>query len=116
MNAVDHERELREAWQKSHLDKHADLARALVEAREQIDQKLEGMNELRMQITSERGLYVTREMFDREHASLRETMDTRLKFLEGSANNLQGRLWAIGAAISFIVALTTIAINLFLKK
>jgi hypothetical protein len=46
------------------------LALALEVARTEINRRLEGMNELRDQIQSERGRYVTRELLDQRLAAL----------------------------------------------
>jgi len=85
-------------------------AKALEIASKEIDRRLEGMNELRQQISTERGQYVLRSYYDEAHAQLRDTVDTRIKLLENFASNVQGRIWAIGAAVSAIV----VAINLLL--
>ncbi len=113
---IEHERELREQWQKLHLDMHVamDLARSL--AGDDINRRLDGMNELRAQITSERGLYLSRELFDREHSALRDSIDARLKILETKGSNLEGRLWAVGAFISLVVSFVIVAMNLFFRK
>ncbi len=113
---VEHERELRENWQAAHLEVHSMLDRALAMARDDVNRRLDGMNELRQQIASERGFYLSRELFDREHSALRDAMDMRLKVLENRGSNLDGRLWAVGAVISFVVSAVVIAINLVLRK
>ena len=116
---IAHERELREAWQQSHEARHSAEAQAVQLASRDINRRLDDMNELRRQIESERGKYLPREMYDREHDEMRNTVnvrfdsarvevDSRLKILESSKSNLEGRLWAIGAMISAVV----IAINL----
>ena len=115
-SSVLHERELREQLERLHLDMHHADEKARDLAATDINRRLEGMNELRAQITSERGLYLSRELFDREHAQLRESLDTRLKVLETSRSNLDGRMWAIGAAITFVVSLVVVAINLFFRR
>lgn len=46
------------------------LALALNVAKGEIDRRLEGMNELREQITSERGTYVTREVLDQKLSAI----------------------------------------------
>lgn len=117
-----HERELREAWQEAHESRHASEAEARQIASIEINRRLDDMNELRRQIEQERGRYLQRDLYDKEHTALRETMfskldaqrdtmDARLKSLEGTKSNLEGRLWAIGAMISAVV----VAINLALR-
>ena len=109
--SVEHERELREHWQVAHAEVHAMLDRALAMARDDVNRRLDGMNELRQQIASERGFYLSRELFDREHSQLREQIDARLKILENKGSNLDGRLWMVGAMISLIVSLVIIALK-----
>ncbi len=118
----DHERELRESWQKSHEDRHEAEARAVALASKDINRRLDEMNELRRQIENERGRYLPRDLYDKEHDALRETMnvrydtlrdnlDIRLKTLENSKSNLEGRLWAIGAMISVIVIVINLGLH-----
>ena len=101
--SVHQERELRELWQSTHLEVHAAERKALEIAREEVNRRLDEMNELREQITRERGEFMRRDMFDREHSTLRDGNDIRLKALENTKSNMEGRLWAIGAAISALV-------------
>lgn len=110
-----HERELRELWEREHIERHVQLTAALSIARGDMNRRLEGMNELRVQVENERGRYVTRDLYDREHASLRDTMDQRLKFLETNRSNLEGRLWAVGAAISLVVSVVTVLLHVLWK-
>ena len=65
----------------SHTGLHDSDARALQLAREDIERRLEGMNELRAQINGERGLYVTRDM------------------LEGKLEGLDGKVDGMSATI-----------------
>ncbi len=113
-DTVAHERELREQWQIAHEQRHESEAAALVIARSDVNRRLDEMNELRRQIDTERGKYMDRETYVREHTTLREsmavridtlrdTLDTRLKALENTKSNLEGRVWAIGAGISAMV-------------
>lgn len=110
-----HERELRELWQTEHLERHKDLTVAVSTAASEINRRLDEMNELRKQIESERGQYVRRDMYDREHASLRDLFDNRIKALENDRSNLNGRLWAVGATIAFVLSVVTIGIRLLVK-
>lgn len=72
-----------------------EFEKSINKAREVIDVRLAGMNELREQITRERGQFVIREVFDRAH----EVLDSRTRSLENSRSNLEGKMWMIGAAI-----------------
>ena len=111
---ISHERELREQWQESHLELHKAEREAAALARTEMNRRLEGMNELRDQIQTERSGYVQRDMYDHEHATLRDSMDARLKVLETGGANLQGRMWMMGAVISAILSLLMIALR-FIK-
>jgi hypothetical protein len=113
---IDHERELREQWQRLHMEMHVTMDKARDIAGADINRRLEGMNELRTQINSERGLYLSREVFDREHAQLSREMDTRLKALETKGSNLDGRMWTVGTIMTIIITFTVLAINLFFRK
>jgi hypothetical protein len=103
---VQHERELREQWQDAHKLFHEVEKEAIVLARKDIDRRLAEMNQFRDQIERERGEFVRREMYDEQHNSLRNDVDSRLKVLESSKSNLEGRMWAMGAGI------TTLAVGL----
>ena len=62
------------------IDREFELAdRALTIAREEVNRRLDGMNELRDQIQSERGEYATREMLDEFRATLEGRM-ARMEF------------------------------------
>ena len=97
---VTHERELREQWQKSHEATHELEKEALLLARRDIDRRLGEMNQFRDQIERERGDFLRRDMYDEQHGVLRSEFDTRLKALETSKSNLEGRMWAMGAGIT----------------
>ena len=103
---IKHERELREQWQADHERFHTLDKEALVLARSEIDRRLDDMNKFRDQIERERGEFMRRDMYDEQHAAMRNETDVRLKTLEQSKSNLEGRLWAMGAGI------TTIAVGL----
>jgi hypothetical protein len=110
-----HERELREQWQREHEIRHTAMEEARRLAAIEIERRLEGMNELRAQISNERGMYLTRDLYDREHALLRDTLDTRVKILESARANLDGRLWALGAVVTGVVSFVVIAVNLLVR-
>jgi hypothetical protein len=123
MNVRDLKR-LMEQWQHAHLDRHIleqkalDIARtgdsaAIEIARLDVDRRLESMNELRAQINTERGSYVLRDRYDADHATLRDSVDARLKILESVRANLEGRIWMLGGAISFAVIVLNLALYYF---
>jgi hypothetical protein len=112
--------ELTKQWQEQHMHQHdleqhaLQVARsgdavALAIAREDVNRRLEGMNELRTQINEERGRFLQRDRYEAERDSNRESTDVRLKSLETNKSNLEGRMWAIGAALSAFVVVLNIA-------
>lgn len=67
---VAHLRELIEARMNAHGREHALLTAAVEKAEAAVSARLEGMNELRAQINTERGSYATREMLEAQTAAL----------------------------------------------
>src|ERR1035441_4420028 len=59
---------LLEEWQRIHPDTHRLEGVALSIIKNATDLRLESMNELRKQIETERGSFVARELYDREHS------------------------------------------------
>jgi hypothetical protein len=106
-----HERELREQADKSHALVHLQEQRARELAFTEINRRLDEMNNLRFQIEKERGTYLQRDMYDREHRALGDAVDARLKILENKNSNLDGRMWAVGAAIGVIVLIINVAMH-----
>ena len=98
-----HERELREQWQHDHMHVHELEKDAVEKALEANNRRLDEMNELRLQITRERGEYLTRDIYDREHKSLESSTDKRLKALETSRSYVIGWVAAIVLAINLVM-------------
>lgn len=111
-----HERELREQWERLHLEKHRSDELAVTTARNAIDQRLGEMNELRAQISSERGSYIQRDFYDERHNALRDGMDTRLKMVEQKLSNYDGRIYMLGGFITLIVVAVEILMRYFGKS
>jgi hypothetical protein len=80
---------------------------ALNMAHQRMEERLGGMNELRDQISRERGAYLTRERFDAEHVTLQD----RTSALELQASKWSGSMWMLGAAISAVV----VGVNILLR-
>ncbi len=110
-DALLHERELREQSERSHFMFHDAEAKARAIELRGLELRLDSMNSLRQQINCERGRFVIREFYDEQHSSLREDMDTRLKLLETSKSNMEGRIWMMGAAISGIVIVLNVVLH-----
>jgi hypothetical protein len=85
--------------------------KALEIALQRLNERLEDMNELRKQITNERGMYLTRERFDSDHAALGQ----RVSSLELQASKWSGSIWMLGGVVSAIVVLINIALKVWVK-
>jgi hypothetical protein len=95
-----------EEWQKSHPDTHRLEGVALELARKATDIRLESMNELRNQISEERGTFVTRELYDREAQRIREELNN-LRASRDSSSGEKGLLekfWPLFLALAMFVA------------
>jgi len=93
------ERALRKQWESMHEDVHELERQARDKAEAAINNRLEGMNELRHQIDRERANYATREYADAVFSSI----DTRLKALENSKSYVIGWVAAAAASLTFII-------------
>ena len=93
------------------LVRHQGEREAVEIAATDINRRLEAANELRAQINNERGLYLTRELYDREHSALSQ----RVANLELSASRVAGSIWAMGATISILLSVVTIALHFWVK-
>jgi hypothetical protein len=89
--ALDRRITVLEAWQISHPDTHRLEGVALNVAKEATDKRLEAMNDLRKQIDNERGSFITRELYDREHLRLRDDISNLAKSRD-SASGEKGLL------------------------
>lgn len=84
-----------------------DMKTALDLARVSMEKRLDAMNELRAQITQERGHFVSRELFDR----IIGTLEERIRAGENFKSNIEGRVLAVGG----LVILVQLAIAFFRK-
>jgi hypothetical protein len=94
----------------SHLKEKMELRllaqeQAVALAMVRLNERLAEMNQLREQVTDERGVYLTRERFDHEHATLQD----RVSAIELLLSNYQGRM----AIIFALGGLLIVAINHF---
>ena len=88
-----------EDYVRAHAHEHELIDRALAVARDSTNFRLEGMNDLRSQITTERGQYATRIAVE----TLREGMEGRLNKIEQaqSAAASASAVWAIVLGVFF---------------
>jgi len=83
---------------------------ALNKAESALSDRLQGMNEFRDQLRDQAAKFVTQS----ELAAKVDAIDNRIKALENQRANLEGRFWAIGAAIVVVnlaIALAGLLIN-----
>lgn len=78
-----------EEWIGRHPDTHRLEGVALEVAKKATDQRLESMNELRKQIDMERGTFISRELYDREHLRMREELAGLRTTQEAALANLR---------------------------
>ncbi len=71
---------------------------ALDKAENALTKRLEGMNEFRDTLKDQAGRFVTMEVLDAKLANLQ----AQLKTLDNYRANMEGRLWAISAAVTII--------------
>ena len=94
-------------------------AKAVERTRQEMERRLNEMNEFRAQLATERATYVTRDMLETKISSVMarleqnplanaariEAIQKRVEELERDRANLQGRFWAGGVALSALVTL-----------
>lgn len=97
---IKHERELRESWEAAH--EQIDENR-----HKEIDQRLESGNRFREQIQEERVHFLSRELYDREHAALGE----RVKLLEIVRGEQAGKAAAYASVIGVVVVLIQVIMH-----
>jgi len=74
----------------------AERDKAVTEAMRQMEQRLQGLNELRSDVVKDRNLLLTRERFDTEHGGL----EARVNSLE----NWRGKALGFGTLLAFLAA------------
>ena len=80
-----------EEWQKAHPETHRLEGVALSVAKVATDLRLESMNELRKQIDSERGSFVTRELYAHEHERMRGEYEALRKQIDSERGSFVTR-------------------------
>ena len=86
-------------------------------ARENLNMKLESMNELRRQMDQMTGTYITRIELESKLLAIltaNGALETRLQTMEKKAANLDGKFWMFGASITFLVTVISISLH-FIK-
>jgi septal ring factor EnvC (AmiA/AmiB activator) len=105
--------EFRQRWD-SHAREHGMIQEAVTKAEASVDKRLEAMNELRVQITTERASYLTRAVYETNHDALRQrvTMNTEATIkiaaeLSGLREDLaalkSGQEWLVRAVVGAVL-------------
>lgn len=87
--------ELEEERWRAHAREHELRDRMVDIAKEEVDRRLEDMNQMREQIDRERGTFVTSSVYESKH----EAVVARVNLLENARANIDGRVWAAGALL-----------------
>ena len=100
-------RSLEEAT-KSHMEGHEREHRALADAltlqAKEIERRLEGLNELRQQVVTDRGDFARRDMLDQRF----KTVDSDRVMLRDRLGALEGRFLGIGLAATALSAIAVV--------
>lgn len=116
LRIVTQQRELAEVHANAHAREHAMVQNALDKAEAAMNKRLESMNEFRTTLTDQATTFVRREMIDAQReaeAELRRQLSDRITKLESKAANQDGRLWAMGVAITAALTLLGLALKVF---
>ena len=97
--------ELALRWE-AHVREHEMLAGALSRSDADLERRIHELNQMREQIASERGAYLTRDRYEAGNEQLRQ----RVQVLEQMNANYQGRFWMLALIPSVMV----VVINVFL--
>lgn len=83
-------------------------------ARENLNMKLESMNELRRQMDQMSGLYITRIELESKLLALSTAsgaLETRMQTIEKKSANLDGKFWMFGVTVTFLVTAINIGLH-----
>jgi hypothetical protein len=96
-----------EANEKLRMRENELLAQQVTQAKATMEFRLEGMNELRKQISDERGRYVEVKEFNPKIDGILD----RLSRIDLRVANWDGRFWMLGAGLTGLVVLLQLAVN-----
>jgi len=112
------ERLLAEHERRHELDRDATL-RALEEARRIIDERLEALNELRREVTEDRGQLVQRTLFDEKVKTMdadRQLLRDELSAIRSELANQRGRQAAYAAVLATALIVVPILVQILLGR
>ena len=111
-----------EQYKAAHAREHELLAESVEQTKENLELRLESMNEFRKQILDERGTFVNRDRFNlkteeiERNAKHQAEMDNRRTgALETQLANLKGRLAAIGTSITIGLIILELILRFLIK-
>jgi len=112
---IETERKLREQYQES--------LRMITQAEKaSINNRLHEMNNLREQMDRERGIYLPRDMYEREHKSLVDKVEQNYKALGDKVELValsqvenKTQLWFMGAIITVIISVISISGEIIIR-
>jgi hypothetical protein len=114
--------ELARLHSEAHAREHGLTQTAVEKAEQSLGVRLEGMNELRAQITGERGTYVTRDMLEAKLGGLDGKVEgalsgvgRRLGDLENKQANLDGRFLVLGGVLAFGLVVVEFVARMVIK-
>jgi hypothetical protein len=96
---------------KSHAREHELLAESVQHTKENLELRLESMNQFRSQITEERGTMLSRETYETRHVDL----ERRISLIETGLANIRGRSAATSAALGVGLVILQLVMHFFLR-
>jgi len=111
-----------EQYKVAHGKEHELLAESVQHTRENLELRLESMNEFRKQILEERGTFLPRDRFNQKIEEIEKTLknheersNERIGALEVQLSNLSGRVAAIGSAITIGLIILELLLRFLIK-
>ncbi len=110
-----------ERW-KAHAEVHVALKESIVLAREELNSRLEKLNELRAEVTKDRIEYARKDSIDSKIDSMTKAIDIRFESLEkkitslelwkeGSQGSIKIILWLVGIGVTVVIGIAIATIT-----
>jgi hypothetical protein len=113
---------LMEQYKQAHAREHVLLAESVEQTKENLELRLESMNQFRAQILSERGTMVTLEKFDSKMSEIdkvnklkTESDNIRIGTMETQLANFKGRITTIGGCITIGLIILELILRFVVK-
>lgn len=103
----------------AHQREHAQIDTQRVGDAHDVSRRLDAMNDLRAQMSAERGLFVTRALLDSQLQSVSQQLTDLGGRIEQQARlmaDIQGRFWMAGTFLTFLSVLVSLALKFFSGK